>query len=65
MEEKQTLAQLGNGTEIEGVVTEKIADEKTLSISIRLDKENLVKCLDFLVEIGLVEKITELTPSEQ
>lgn len=56
--DKQTLLQLGKEKRLEGVVIDRASDEQQMTITIRLDSENLVKGLDFLAAIGLLEKQT-------
>ena len=54
---KQTLLHLGD-EKIEGTVTDRTYEERHIGITIKLDVENTVKCLDFLASIGLLEKKT-------
>lgn len=53
---KQMLAQLCKEKRLEGVIIERSADSDSMSVTIRLEKDELIKGLDFLVEIGLLEK---------
>ena len=47
---KQTLLHLGD-EKIEGTVTDRTYEERHIGITIKLDVENTVKCLDFLASI--------------
>ena len=53
---KEFITSLGNKRRLEGVIIERSADSDSMSVTIRLEKDELIKGLDFLVEIGLLEK---------